>query len=163
MPAEDVAAETKEAATIDAVSKTYVESSQVSSLEEMDVILPPEQSAVVESIPQECTSSMPQEDEKMDVMSTTKQSVVESVSSLWSSLVAHECTSSMPQVAEEKGTIIEEQVKENELATRGRVSSWIAAYVPKSLLGFFQRRCMKKTNLVVLCLALLLPMALARR
>ncbi|KAK1931603.1 hypothetical protein P3T76_012932 [Phytophthora citrophthora] len=45
-----------------------------------------------------------------------------------------------------------------ELASSGRVSSWIAAFLPKSLLGFIRRRCLKKTNLVVLCVALLLPM-----
>ncbi|KAF4321917.1 hypothetical protein G195_003376 [Phytophthora kernoviae 00238/432] len=53
---------------------------------------------------------------------------------------------------------------EKKLSTLKRVStSWLAAYLPKSLLGFIRHRCMKKTNLVVLCVAILLPMVLARR
>ncbi|RLN65464.1 hypothetical protein BBJ29_001149 [Phytophthora kernoviae] len=53
---------------------------------------------------------------------------------------------------------------EKKLSIRKRVStSWLAAYLPKSLLGFIRHRCMKKTNLVVLCVAILLPMVLARR
>ncbi|KAG6576296.1 Filamentous hemagglutinin [Phytophthora cinnamomi] len=56
----------------------------------------------------------------------------------------------------------ETELKE-ELTVSGSVSSWLAAYLPKSLLAFVRRRCMKKTNLVVLCVALLLPMVLARR
>jgi hypothetical protein len=57
--------------------------------------------------------------------------------------------------------LVEEESKE--LAATGLVPSWIAAYLPQSLLGFIRRRCLKKTNLVVLCVALLLPMVLARR
>ncbi|KAG7397530.1 hypothetical protein PHYBOEH_000533 [Phytophthora boehmeriae] len=53
---------------------------------------------------------------------------------------------------------------ENKLGTRKRVStSWLEAYLPKPLLGFIRHRCMKKTNLVMLCVAILLPMVLARR
>ncbi|GMF28327.1 unnamed protein product [Phytophthora fragariaefolia] len=53
--------------------------------------------------------------------------------------------------------------EEKELAVSGGASSWLAAYLPKSLLAFVRRRCLKKTSLVVLCVALLLPMVLARR
>ncbi|ETP48816.1 hypothetical protein F442_05524 [Phytophthora nicotianae P10297] len=72
-----------------------------------------------------------------------------------------------PQDAEKPATCERtppnDKVEYKELATSGRVSSWIAACLPKSLLGFIRHRCMKKTNLVVLCVALLLPMVLARR
>ncbi|KAI9905821.1 hypothetical protein PsorP6_013513 [Peronosclerospora sorghi] len=41
------------------------------------------------------------------------------------------------------------------LTPRGRLSSWIATYVPKPLLEFLRHRCMKKTSLFVLSVALL--------
>ncbi|KAE9033842.1 hypothetical protein PR003_g8821 [Phytophthora rubi] len=57
-----------------------------------------------------------------------------------------------------------EKKKELEVScSSSGVSSWLAAFLPKSLLAFVRHRCMKKTNLVVLCVALLLPMVLARR
>ncbi|KAL3660984.1 hypothetical protein V7S43_013999 [Phytophthora oleae] len=73
-----------------------------------------------------------------------------------------------PQTTEERvvneiSSLKQEDVESKELASSGRLSSWITALLPKSLLGFIRRRCLKKTNLVVLCVALLLPMVLARR
>ncbi|GMF10853.1 unnamed protein product [Phytophthora lilii] len=68
-----------------------------------------------------------------------------------------------PQTAEKLAAPAPKDEEQKELAAGGRVSSWLAAYLPKSLLGFIRRRCMKRTSLVVLCVALLLPMVLARR
>ncbi|CAI5726112.1 unnamed protein product [Peronospora destructor] len=96
--------------------------------------------------------------EETDVVLLMEQSVIKSV--------AHEHTSSNPPLNEERviteDTILED-VKPKEVATTEQASSWIAAYLPTSLVLFFQHRCMKKTNLVMLCVALLLPMAFARR
>ncbi|RMX68563.1 hypothetical protein DD238_005299 [Peronospora effusa] len=96
--------------------------------------------------------------EETDVVLPTEQLVIKSV--------AHERTPLNSQVDEERAVsedpILEEEVKPKEVATSEQASSWIAAYLPKSLVLFFQHRCMKKTNIVVLCVALLLPMAFAR-
>lgn len=67
------------------------------------------------------------------------------------------------QPAPRESHSLKDNVEQKELAASGRVSTWIAAYLPKSLLGFLRHRCMKTTNLVMLCVALLLPMVLARK
>eukprot|EP00644_Phytophthora_capsici_P006374 jgi/Phyca11/510733/fgenesh2_kg.PHYCAscaffold_66_\ len=96
-----------------------------------------------------------QEEPKME-----KQPVAEPVAQKVVSVPTKPQTSEEP-IANEISSP-KQDAKSKELASSGRVSSWIAAFLPKSLLGFIRRRCLKKTNLVVLCVALLLPMVLAR-
>ncbi|CEG47500.1 conserved hypothetical protein [Plasmopara halstedii] len=56
-------------------------------------------------------------------------------------------------------TTIHDKVEHKKLATSFR----IAAYLPKPITEFIRSRCMKATNLAILCIALLLPVVLTRR
>ncbi|KAG7392962.1 hypothetical protein PHYPSEUDO_013450 [Phytophthora pseudosyringae] len=99
--------------------------------------------------------------EASEAASPEEKPVIEPISQEEASAPAEPQAAEEPAASESKSP--KEDVEQKELATSGFVASWIAAYLPKSLLGFIRRRCMKKTNLVVLCVALLLPLVLARR
>ncbi|OWY95787.1 hypothetical protein PHMEG_00034122 [Phytophthora megakarya] len=105
----------------------------------------------------EDTDSAEPNPEEPDVTSPQDQPLVESVAG-----------ESAPPQAAESSTVCNSvsptrHVVQKDITTSSRVSSWITAIFPQSLIGFIRHRCMKKTNLVVLCVALLLPMVLARR
>ncbi|KAL4159829.1 hypothetical protein PRNP1_000402 [Phytophthora ramorum] len=106
-------------------------------------------------------------EEPVEVSPEVQQPVVEPIVKKEESVAAKAQlpqTPVQPLAAKESGVAVpNEKEGHKEIDTSGRVSSWIAAYLPESLLGFIRRRCLKKTNLVVLCVALLLPMVLARR
>uniref|UniRef100_M4BSF8 PX domain-containing protein n=1 Tax=Hyaloperonospora arabidopsidis (strain Emoy2) TaxID=559515 RepID=M4BSF8_HYAAE len=57
---------------------------------------------------------------------------------------------------------VDKNKNEKELGARSRVSSYFTVQLPKSMLLFIRQRCLRKTNLVILCVALLLPVVLGR-
>lgn len=68
-----------------------------------------------------------------------------------------------PQIAEQPVADAIVSPNDNVEPEKPATSLWIATYLPKPVIRFIQRRCMKTTNFAILCIALLLPVVLTRK
>ncbi|CAI5711310.1 unnamed protein product [Hyaloperonospora brassicae] len=117
--------------------------------------------AAAEEAVKEVTCTKPQECTALQYERPCEQSVVESE--------AHESTTTLSSSTTVEKRFASEslsgaQVTKNpkQLDARRCVYSWFTVQLPKSMLQFIRQRCMRKTNLAVLCVALLLPVVLGR-
>ncbi|RLN72152.1 hypothetical protein BBJ28_00014011 [Nothophytophthora sp. Chile5] len=153
-----------------------VESAEVltESVEKAEVVTEPTESAPKEEAP---APIAPETAEDAEQPATAEEAEVEHEAAeeeVVAEPVAQNAEDAVPeaQPVEEPAKEVEpaseeihQEHEEEDVVVRQRFSSsWFANYFrPTSLLEFIRRRCMKKTSLVVLCVALFLPMVLARR